>query len=354
MVFEQKDTIGIVISDEMILVSRCGRNAAGKKTIANFISVNVPQGMIQNGFISDTKGFSRLLKGIFKDNGIKSRKINVAIQESSTIIHLAKLAKLPEEEFKQLLEDEVSKYMAYGEVPVIGHYSIGHGDTVIIAIRKSIVKALLEATDKAGLEVIGVDIPSMAVLRTLIHDGNIDLNKDKSVAVILCGNKTSMLIVKDGMPSYFRTLSATDIEELAKEVRITTAYWEEQYPERGIDKTIILGDTSKAKELDMELSDEGGVVESSGIIPDKFDLMRSASAGLALRNEKNRSIFDVNLLPEERFIRLRLEKLLLTSVIIIGLIALVSLSVSSVFSLGIISYEKKIEVINKKAETQPR
>jgi len=345
MNISRENSIGVMISNDVIVITQVGHSGAGSTKIDKSVIVDMPEGLVQDGLIKDAKAFAQILRRTFSENGINNRKVNAAVLDPSIVLHPAKFKRLPEEQLKISFRKEIDRYMPYGDEPVMDHYQTSPGEGYIVAIKRSVVNALIAATDKAGLKLVGVDIVPLSILRALSHGGNIDTKEDKAVVMILCGANTDVLVIKEGIPVYSRTLSAEDIRELAREVSMTLTYWEEQNPGMMLTKTLILGDTARAKELSVELSDGSNVVEQGkpmGMIPEKFDLTQSASIGLALREEKNPLVFDINLLPLERIKKIRLEKLFFNLVGIIGLISIMSLTLSVVLSQVEKAYMKRI------------
>lgn len=355
MLDPQKGIVGISIGPERIFVTQL-RRTAGKLEIDKSVSVGIPTRAIQNGLIVDIKVFAQTLKKLFIDNDIKARQVIGSISDAAVIMQVAKLPKMPKTQMKEALKGEIDKYMLSGEEAVLDYYPLDKEKVFIVAIKKDIVKTLLTTMEKAGLDLVGIDIAPLAALRAL-GQGNIDLASKKATILILVGSeKTDISVIKDGIPSYSRSVDTADVPELTKEIKITTTYWEEEFPDVLIEKIVILGDTTKAKNLHVELPEELGAIEQGrplGMIFADFNLSQSVSIGLAMRGTGEKFTFDTNLLPPEKFIKMKLEKRFLVSFASVSAILFAFFIMSFVFSIIINSYEKKLTPIKQELATSP-
>jgi len=349
MLDPQKGIVGISIGNEKIFLTQLKRRA-GKLEIDKLINVGLAVGIIQNGYILDMENFASTLKKLFVDNNIKARQVFVSIADVDVIMRLIEIPSMPKAKMKEALKVEVDKVMLSAEEAIIDYYPLNKGQVFLIAIKKDIVTKLLSAMGKAGLNLIGVDIVPLAAWRAL-SQGNVDLSSNKAIMFILVGNeRADIIVIKQGTPLYSRNIEMVDVSELTKEINITTTYWEEQFPDTPLEKTIVLTDILNNKDFLFKSIQELGAIEQVrplGIATGDFSLSQTASIGLAVRGCNENFSFDINLLPPEKFKRMKFEKKFLTWLGLISGILLVFFIMSFIFSLIINSYEKRLIPIKK-------
>ncbi|MBU1128192.1 MAG: pilus assembly protein PilM [Candidatus Omnitrophica bacterium] len=346
----EKGIVGISIGPRMIFITRLKR-AAETAGAVKTVSVEVEEGMVQNGLIVDVEGLARILKNAFRDNNIKAKRVFACVSDSGEIIRAVTLPKMLKKHTAEALKGEVDKYMLTGEESVIDHYPLDKEKLLLIAIKKDIAVTLLKVMEKAGLDLVGVDIFPLAVLRALSR-GNIDLTSKKTTVLILVGDeKTDICVVTNGRLAYSRNIGVTGIAELIREVTDTISYWTELSPDSAVEKIIISGDTAKARDLHVELHEELGAVEQGkcpGLTSAGFDLSRTASIGSAMRVFGEDRVFDINLLPPEKFKKMKLEKLSLTIFTLFSAILLGIFMTSFIFSVMCKRHTKKLELVEQK------
>ncbi|MBU0570669.1 MAG: pilus assembly protein PilM [Candidatus Omnitrophica bacterium] len=346
----EKGIVGVSIGPRMIFITRFN-STKGTAETGKIVSIKLEEGVVQNGLIVDVEGLARILKNVFRDNNIKAKRVFACISGADEIVRTVTLPKMPKKQMKEALKGEIDKYMLSGEESVIDHYPLNKEKLLLVAIRKDITVTLLKVMEKAGLDLIGIDIFPLAALRALSR-GNIDLISKKTTILILIGDeKTDICVVADGRLSYSRNIGTIGIAELIREVTDTISYWIEQSPDSAVEKIVISGDTIKAGELHAVLPDELGVIEQGecpGLTSAEFNLSRAASIGSAMRAFGENKVFDINLLPPGKFKRMRLEKLSLIIFTLFSVILLGIFIASFIFSVICERHTKKLDEVKQK------
>ncbi|MGB3082912.1 MAG: PilN domain-containing protein [Candidatus Omnitrophota bacterium] len=362
----QKGIIGISIGPEKVFIT-CLNYADRKWEIEKSISVDIAPDMVRNGIITDVQGLALALKKTVKDNDIKARQVFAGIFDFGAMMREAKIPEMPKAQMKEALKTEVDKYMLGGTEAIIDYYPLEKEKVFFVAIKKDAATTLLDTMEKAGLNLIGIDVFPFAALRALgrgpldskhlTDRGNIDLFSKKSAILVLASKKkTDISVIKEGAIAYSRSTDTSEVSELTKEIRITNAYWEELFPEAPIEKIVVLGDGEKEKNLHEKLPKDLGIIEqgkSLGAEPSDFNLSRTASIGLAMRGREEEHSFDINLLPPEKSMRIELEKKLLLSVISVSTILLILSIASLMLSVTFNSYERRLRPIKKELALSP-
>ncbi len=352
---KNKNMMGIAIGPERIFIVELKR-AVGKLEIRKTVNVELPEGVVRDGFITDVKTFSQKLRDALDENNITASLVVAGILGAGVIAREVDLPKMPKEQVKEALRSEVDKYLLSGEEAVLDFYRPNKGKVLFFAIKRTVVSTLLEAMVKAKLNLIGVDLGSLAALRALSH-GNVHLTSQNTTAVILRGSeKIDISIVKDGSPVYFRSIESLPSEELAKEIKVTTDYWEDQFPNAPIKKMVLLEDADNGKSVYDKLSEDFDILqrgELSCMMLSDFNLSQSVSVGLAMRGLKEKFNFDINLIPPEKYKKMQYEKRFVISLAVFSAIFFVVFAASILFSKVLGVHEARLERIQKELGSLP-
>jgi len=347
--------VGICILSNQVFITKL-KDAAGPLEIEKSIQIDMPPETMDNGLIVDTRKFSQTLKKAFTDHHIRSRRVAACLADAGLVMNVAEMPHMPRKEMREALKGEIDFFMLSGEDVVVDYYALDEDRVFLVAIKKNTASALLNATEKAGLDLVGIDAASLAALRVLSQDG-LDLSSAQATILILSGEKnTDIGIVQNGVPTYSRRFESIEAPELAREIKATMAYWEEQYADIPIEKLIFLGDSIDFSSLREELPELSGLLEQGnppGLSGRSFMLSRSVSAGLSMRSGRRDYAFDVNLLPPEKLIKTRQKRQILISGVGILSAILLFFLISQTFAYVINAYERKLEPIKEKlAESQ--
>lgn len=346
----QKTIAGISISPERIFVT-CLKYFDGSYVVERSVTEELTPGLVQNGFINNQKEFSGKLREIFRVNDIKARRVIACMHGSNAVTRVVSITEMPSDKKREALKAEIGKYTVTVGEAVIDYFDLGNDKVFLVGIDKKIASGLVVAIDKAGLDLVGIDIPPLAVLRALTR-GNIDLSSKKATSLILVGeNSADISVIGNGKLLYSRSIATGGIPELIKEIENTTAYWEGEFPALPIEKVVIAGDTSKAKNLMVEFPEGSWFVEEAkplGVVPSSTGLSCSTSIGLAMRGMNEKAVYDINLLPDEKVKKMKLEKLFLQVFMTLSSVLFAFFIINFVFSWRIDSFEKNVKVMEQK------
>ncbi|MBU1084054.1 MAG: PilN domain-containing protein [Candidatus Omnitrophota bacterium] len=352
-----KKTTGVFITDGKIFVSQLDlRDPSARPKEA---SVEIPAGLVEKGLILKPRETAHILKKLFKDNGIRPGRVSAAVADHGKVVRAVKVDVTDSNNLKKVLKEEAGRYMAFGENASASGYEISKGEIFMVAMREKAVKALLETFDRAGLNLTKIDMPFLAAIRAVDKrvGGNIDMTSKKPIMAVICGEKgADIFMIKEGKPLYSRKLDPENAAELVNEIGITSAYWKEQFPGASIDSTVIMGDTARAKGIDLELADRGISSEQArpfGVTATENNLSKSVASGLASGSMKIYEYgFDVNLMPESRIRRMKAEKMLMASLLSILLVLSVYFMAGLLISSTVASYRDKMDNLENELTEQ--
>ena len=167
---------------------------------------------------------------------------------------------------------------------------------VLVAARRSMIDALLEAAKKAGLRPDGIDLDAFALVRTLAAAS---ADGDDDTARVFCHlGGVSNLAIAVGTTCFFtRPLSAVWDDDdagsqLADEIRLSIDFYMTQPQAKPVGEVVLSGPGSSDGALVESLAEHLGIpveaaaplgqIDSSGLGPDEDPHRYTVAAGLAL------------------------------------------------------------------------
>lgn len=216
------------------------------EAVSGFASADIPAGNIENGEIINKDAVAAIIKEAIKKTGpekIKTKKVICSLPESKVFLRIISIPKMNEKEAAEAIKWEMEASIpipieqAYFDWQVFDSSNDKKENVLTVAVSKEIVDDLMDVLAKAGLKVYGLEVESIASVRSLIaweeKEKNSDKNKDKNskkeievsaknaknkdneeekdikndkekdiLIVDLGEQRTSFIIIKKGVPSF--------------------------------------------------------------------------------------------------------------------------------------------------------
>ena len=226
-------------------------------------SLELPAGLVRDGEVVDRDGLADALKRFVQQAGLpKSVRLGVANQQ--IVVRVVELPRI--EDPKQ--RDAAVRFQAAEAIAmpldeaVLDHQVAGYAEAldgsprmqvVLVAARRSMIDALLEAAKKAGLKPEGVDLDAFALVRTLAAASV--PGADDSARVFCHLGGVSNLAIAVGTTCFFtRPLSAVWEDEdagsrLADEIRLSIDYYMTQPQAKPVGEVVLSGPGSSETDL---------------------------------------------------------------------------------------------------------
>jgi type IV pilus assembly protein PilM len=226
-------------------------------------SLELPQGVVSDGEVMDGERLSAALKEFVAEAGLpKSVRLGVANQQ--IVVRVVELPRIEDEKQRDAavrfqaaeaiampLDEAVLDHQiaAYTEAPD----GTPRMQVVLVAARRSMIEALLEAAKHAGLKPEGIDLDAFALVRTLASASAEGPEDSARVYCHLAG--VSNLAIAVGTACFFtRPLSAVWDDEdagarLADEIRLSIDYYMTQAQAKPVGEVILSGVGSTDDEL---------------------------------------------------------------------------------------------------------
>lgn len=195
---------------------RAAELSFGKRgvTLEKFGQVALPEGAVRDGEVVDGPAVTDALRQLWSLTGFSHKQVVLGIANQRVIVRQVDLPWLPDKELKASLAYQVQDFLPMPveqavldfhpveEVHEPGQPRMLRG--LLVAAVREIVLANVQAAQKAGLSVSGVDLTSFAVLRSMGETGAADSD---TVALVDVGARVTNIVVhRAGVPLFVRIL----------------------------------------------------------------------------------------------------------------------------------------------------
>ena len=226
-------------------------------------SLELPEGLVRDGEVVDRDGLAEALKNFVAEAGLpKSVRLGVANQQ--IVVRVVELPRIEDEKQR----DAAVRFQAAEAIAmpldeaVLDHQVASYTEApdgsprmqvVLVAARRSMIEAVLEAAKQAGLKPEGIDLDAFALVRTLASASEADSDDSARVYCHLGG--VSNLAIAVGTACFFtRPLSAVWDDEdagarLADEIRLSIDYYMTQAQAKPVGEVVLSGVGSVDDEL---------------------------------------------------------------------------------------------------------
>lgn len=296
-----RDPVGLDIDAGYVAAVQA---SAGRITAA--ASVDLPEGVVTDGEVSDVNGLSEALKELFKQSGLP-KNVRLGIANQQIAVRDLELPRL--EDPKELAA--AIRFKAEEAIPmpldeaVLDHQVTGYGTSlegaataqvIVVAARESMVERLADAARGAGLKPAGIDLNAFALVRLLAEPSVAD--DTARVYVHLAGIPN--LAVAVGTSCLFtRTLAAPEQGEvdlaaaqLAEGIQPSIDYYLGQPGARLVNDVLLSGPgagvhgladaLSPLLGLPVAVAEPLGTLNRVGLPPGEDPKRHTIAAGLAL------------------------------------------------------------------------
>jgi type IV pilus assembly protein PilM len=212
-----KKGIGLEISPERINLAQLQKT--GQKFKLNVLSsVEVPEGIIEEGTIVDPPAVAELIQAVLQDSRIKAKEVATAIPSREAVIRLIPVpAELNDDELRQYMNQEAGLYLPFPreeadvDYQKLGYFTDEDGiekvQVLLVATRKEVTDTYLDTFEQAGLKIKTLEISSFALIRT-IRDQLRGYAPNQAVVLVDIGfDSSEIAIVVNGVPQFSRTVT---------------------------------------------------------------------------------------------------------------------------------------------------
>ncbi|MFC1638597.1 type IV pilus assembly protein PilM, partial [Patescibacteria group bacterium] len=170
-------------------------------------AADIPSGIVSGGEIIQKETLVEKIKEAIDNAGpkkIKTNKVICSLPESKSFLRIISMPKMTEEEMKEAIKWEVEANIPLSLDRVYYDWQIldqkiqegdeGNVDVLVLASAKTVVGQFIEIVELAGLEVVNLEVESIAQARSLIREDEtetslvIDMGKGSIGMMFTVGN----------------------------------------------------------------------------------------------------------------------------------------------------------------------
>jgi len=226
---KNQSAFGLDISGSSLKIFYLNKQGSGMAVKA-YSNTPLPKGLIANDIITDNTTFDYLLKETLQKpqfGRLSTNSAVVSLPESKSVVRIIQIPRMGEteadaavpfeaESFIPLPIDQV--YLDWQEVSVVGDKM----NVLIVASPREYVDKYIGLIEKAGVDIVALEVESQSCLRAVTSPGN----KETFLIVDLDAFRSSLVMVEEGNLQFTSTIpiagnSFTDA--IAKTLGISTA-----------------------------------------------------------------------------------------------------------------------------------
>ena len=150
--------------------------------LRRYCEAPLPEGLVVDGEIVDADLFGRELKTFVSKNGLRGKSAQVGVSNQKVIVRNIEMPEMTEAEMLGAIEYQAQDYIpipvedAVLDFQIVGRRTDAEGqpkqEVLLVAAQKAMIETLLASLKSAGLKVSGVDVSSLALLRSLVPSGS--------------------------------------------------------------------------------------------------------------------------------------------------------------------------------------
>lgn len=173
--------------------------SSDKRSVEKYATFDIPEGVISSRKVVDSTKLAGILKGIWKELGLREKFVGVVVPEFSTYIKAIKLPKMEKENLAEAVFWQASDVMPTSQTDTVIDWKIidenDEGYTILVAsIKKDVLTGYVDAISKAGLSPLVLETPSLSLSRVTDHDnfGKLVIYQSFNEAIVVVAMKENI------------------------------------------------------------------------------------------------------------------------------------------------------------------
>lgn len=210
-IFNNSSSIfGLDLSDLSVKLIKFEKEGS-EEEVVSFGSVQLSSGAVSDGEIKDKAQVASAIRKLVEISGpkkIKTKKVICSLPETKAFLRIITIPKMNDNEIGEAVKWEMEANIPLPLEQVYYDWQMvtealtaekNKMNLLVVAVSKTTVDDAVEVTELAGLEIVGLEIESIAQTRSLLCKS--DYNK--TVLIVDIGDRrTSFSIAKEGVPCF--------------------------------------------------------------------------------------------------------------------------------------------------------
>jgi type IV pilus assembly protein PilM len=201
--------VTVDLGTSTIKLAEFGVSRGGALTLLNFGVADL--GLDPNKEEERAKFITPTLAKLLKDNRIKGREVNLSISGQSVFMRFVKLPPVDAAQVEQVVKFEAQQNVPFPIEEVTWDYqmmptrstSTTEAEAVIVAIKKEVIQAEVEAVELAGVKIKQVDVAPFALLNAFRYS---EPQTDETVLIIDMGARSTNLVFVEKSSFWIRNI----------------------------------------------------------------------------------------------------------------------------------------------------
>lgn len=227
------------------------------------VSLELPAGLVADGEVVNRDGLAEALRNFVVEAGLP-KSVRLGVTNQQIVVRVVELPRIEDEKQR----DAAVRFQAAEAIAmpldeaVLDHQVAGYIEApdgsprmqvVLVAARRSMIDAVLEAAKAAGLKPEGIDLDAFALVRTLATAAG-DGPEDNACVYCHLGGVTNLAVAVGSTCFFTRPLSAVWDDEdaaarLADEIRLSIDYYMTQAQAKPVGGVVLSGPGSSDEQL---------------------------------------------------------------------------------------------------------
>ena len=200
---------GLDLSDLSVKVVRMEEKNGGAEVVS-FGTADISRESLVDGEIIKQENVIAAIKKAIGNSGpkkIRTKKVICSLPETKAFLRIINLPEMKDEEVKEAIKWEIeanipmSVDQVYYDWQILEHNLTGENgkmSVLVVAFSKKVINQFSETLKLAGLEVVGMEIESIAQARSLLREDD----ARTSLVIDLGDRRTSLLVIIGNIPCF--------------------------------------------------------------------------------------------------------------------------------------------------------
>lgn len=189
-----------------------------KATLRKFASIPLPEGVVRSGAVVDPDALTEALQTLWSRGKFGTKRVALGIANTSVLVRQMDLDWMPPADFRKALRYQVEDALPMPvddanldyhlleevELPGEGEGSRRVARVLLVAAAREMVDGFVEATHRAGLRTVSVDIVPFALIRATAPAGAPGDDVATEAIVDIGSDTVTVVVHEGGQPRYVR------------------------------------------------------------------------------------------------------------------------------------------------------
>lgn len=206
---QEQHYFGLDLGNSSIKVAQL-RELHGRPTLVTYGDMDIPEGLLASDSPVDQEKIAGYVKQLAEDAGVTSKNVITALPSTSSFSTIIKTPKLNDKELADSIGYQAEKYIPFpAEQAKIDWAIIGEDvdndelSVLLVAAPNNTATKYLNIIQKAGFELLALEISALALARSL----TVPSNDKSSIVVVDIGNIGTDIVVLNGhIPQVIRSI----------------------------------------------------------------------------------------------------------------------------------------------------